>query len=256
MKSFNIVLYLAVVLTTCARADLESVGVPGPTVSVVICGAAKSPKEVTLYAGAGVRGALFHSNNRSADYGWIPLIQIRRGDRLYHSKPANQPDTRLEDGDFLEIPLRAPYQEMAEPHRILIKVDASTSFSESLFIQSNFDFAGTWRTNWWEGIGGRENILFEGRSFHSTFICPIPNNFRVAKSPEEPQVLGSLDSKNNYFLITFREIRGAHERPKFTDRERQIITAICNRTGGIPYSLQRDMTNHPWRMIPYGATKE
>jgi hypothetical protein len=255
MKSLNIVFYLAAFIATFARAELEPVGESGPHVRVVICGVANSPKEVTLPAGAGVRGALFLSNNASSDYGWVPRIRIRRGERLYQSKPANQPDARLEDGDFLEIPLRAPYQEMAEPRRILIEVDSSTKFSDSLYIQPNFDFAGIWRTNWWDGIAGRENRLTDEHSYHSTFICPVPINFRVAKSPEEPQEIGSLDDKKNYFLITFREIRAIDQPPKFADRELEIVTKICRKLGGTPYLLQRDFPNYPWITTPFGAAK-
>ncbi len=155
MKSLAIALYLAAFIATFARAELESVGESGPQVRVTICGVANSPKEVALPAGAGARGALFFSNNASSEFGWIPRTRIRRGERLYQSKPADQPDLRLEDGDYLEIPLRAPYQEMAEPRRILIEVDSPTTFRAPIFIQPNFDFAGIWRTNWWDGIAGR-----------------------------------------------------------------------------------------------------
>jgi hypothetical protein len=255
MKTIATILLLAAVISVSVRAELEPVGEAGPQVRVIICGVANSPKEVTLPAGAGARGALFLSNNASSDYGWIPRTRIRRGERLYQSKPPDQPDARLEDGDFLEIPLRAPYQEMAEPRRILIQVDSSTTFRESLFIQPNFDFEGVWRTNWWDSIGGRENLLAEGHSYHSTFICPIPNNFPVAKSPQEPQEVGSLDKQKNYLLVTFREIRAGDQPPKFADREHQIVTAICKKVGGSPYLLQRDFPNHPWRMTRFGAAK-
>jgi hypothetical protein len=256
MKSLAIVLYLAAFIATFARAELESVGESGPQVRVTICGVANSPKEVTLPAGAGARGALFFSNNASSEFGWIPRTRIRRGERLYQSKPSDQPDLRLEDGDFLEIPLRAPYQEMAEPRRILIEVDSSTTFRESIFIQPNFDFAGIWRTNWWDGIAGRENLLTEKDTYHSTFICPAPDDFRVAKSPEDPKVIGLLDDKKNHLLLTFREIRAGDQPPKFADRELDIVTAICRKLGGTPYLLQRDLPNSPWVRTPFGAAKK
>jgi hypothetical protein len=163
---------------------------------------------------------------------------------------------KLEDGDFLEIPLRAPYQEMAEPRRILIEVNSSTTFNESLFIQPNFEFEGTWRTNWWDGIAGRENRLTEEGSYHSTFICPVQDNFRVAKSAEAPKEIGSLDDKKNYLMITFREIRAVDQPPKFADRELDIVTAICRMLGGTPYLLQRDFPSYPWVRTPFGSAKK
>ncbi len=255
MKTTATVLSLAIVLTAHGRADLEPVGEAGPQVRVVVCGEVSNPKEIIVSSGAGVRGALSATNNTCSDYGWTPRTLIRRGDRVYRIGPPNQPDVRLEEGDILEVPVRAPFQEMAAPQRILIEIDQPARFTESTFTQSQFDFQGVWRTNWLDGTEGRELRLTDKHVYHSAFVSPCPEDLRVA-TPDAPRESRLLDHAKTHLLVTFREIRAIDQEPKHRDRELEIVEAISQRFGGTAYILRRDLPEHPWVMTPFETTKK
>jgi hypothetical protein len=253
MNPMTTILLVAAVITVPARAELEPVGESGPQVRVIVCGVANSPKEIVLPAGAGARGALFLTNNSTSYYGWVPRTLILRGERIYQIRPGNQPDVRLEEGDFLEIPLRAPYQEMAKPKKVLIEVDSRTKFTEAAFTPAGFNILGTWRTNWLAGIKGRELRITDEHVYHSVFVSPCPTDLSVAKSPETQREPGTLDQTKNYFLLTFHEIRAIDQEPKHEDREAKFVSAVCRKFGGTAYLLHRDLPGRPWVMTPFKA---
>ena len=250
MKTTATALTLAIVIAASSRAELEPVGEAGPQVKIIVCGEVSNPKQITLLSGAGVRGALSATSNTRPDYGWTPRTRIRRGDRIYQIGPPNEPDVRLEEGDILEIPLRAPFQEMAAPRKVLIEIDQRARFADSAFLQSNFDLRGVWRTNWLDGIKGRELRLTEKSIYHSAFVGPCPEDFSVA-TPAAPQESKLLDHTKGHLLITFREIRAIDQESKHRDRELEIVHAICQHFDGTAYLLHRDIPGRPWVMSPF-----
>lgn len=250
MKTTATALTLAIVIAAPAGADLESVGEPGPQVKVLVCGEVNNPKEIVVSAGAGVRGALFATNNEWSEYGWAPSTFIRRGGRVYRIGSPDQPDVRLEEGDILEVPLRAPIQEMAAPQRVLIEIEQPTSFTGTILTQSQSGLQGVWRTNWLDGTEGRELRLTDKDVYHSAFVSPCPVDLRVA-TPATPREARLLDHAKSHLLVTFREIRAIDHEPKHRIRELEIVQAICRRFGGTAYLLRRDLPEHPWVMTPF-----
>lgn len=255
MKTTATALFMAIVTAALTRAELEPVGEAGLQVRVIVCGEVSNPKEITVSSGAGVRGALSLTNNTWPDHGWTPRARIRRGERIYQIGPSNQPDVRLEEGDILEIPLRAPFEEMAAPRKVLVVTDQRSRFTESAFTQSHFPFRGAWRTNWWDGIEGRELRLTDNGMYHSAFVSPCPADLSVA-TPASPTRSRPRDSAKNYILLTFREIRAIDQEPNHRDREQEIVQAICQKLGGTAYLLQRDLPGRPWVMTPFKAANK
>jgi hypothetical protein len=255
MKPIGPIIFLIAVIVIPALAEFEPVGDAGPQVSVIVCGEVNAPKKVTVSSGAGVRGALLLAKGAS-DYGWLPRTQIWRQHSIFTIGTPDKPDVRLKEGDVIQVPLRAPYEGMSRPHLILVEVDSEIEFKSSDYNKVHFDISGTWRANWLGETKCRELRLTDGHTYHSALVYPCPETLKVAKSADTPLEAGLLDETKNYILLRFSEIRATTQEPKHADREAKIISAICQKLGGKPYSLNRSRPRLPWVLTPFNAQKK
>ncbi len=226
---------------TIAGAGLEPLADPGPVVNVTLGGAADHPGEIQIRSGAGTRGALMQSRNTTPSAGALNRAFLLRDGQLHRLPEPGRPDVRLMDGDFIQIPVRQPYGRDARERRTyVLKLAGSKKYSDRLFHQRNLDLEGTWRTNWWYGVRGRE-LRTPDDDYLSAFISPLPGRFTVCPDTEKYLGIDSGDRPESLLVLTFSDML-AHGLPadrldRMKDRERFILSAICEAINATPYRL-------------------